>query len=81
LATGALRSYTIGVTFDNIRKFLSKKPWRPVEFVLDSGSTVRVEHVEDILMTLDGSRLWLDHDGEETVTSPEKIAGLRRARR
>jgi hypothetical protein len=67
------------VTFDQIRQQVLKKPWRRLQFVLESGDRVVVDHIENIYWTATGARLRLIHDGDEWVTTPEKVTALRRA--
>ena len=69
------------MTIDQIRQVLSRRPFRAVDFVLDSGDRIRIIHLENIYISADESRLRLYENGQEWTTRPEKIAALKRASR
>lgn len=69
------------MTFDDLQKQVLKKPWRPVEFLLENGDRVIIQHIEDIAWSPEGSRIFLFPDGQEWVTSTDKITAVRRVRK
>jgi hypothetical protein len=69
------------VTFIDLQKQVLKKPWRPIEFILDSGDRVTIQHIEDIAWSPDGSRVFLFPDGQDWATTPDKITAVRRLRK
>ena len=68
------------MTIEQIRKTLGRKPWKAVEFSLESGDRVVLSHMEDIFFSGDDSRLLLYHEGLEWVTTPEKVTAVKRMR-
>lgn len=69
------------MTIEQIKEVLYRKPWRPVEFTLDSGDRIVVEHPENVYISIDGSRLRVFENGDEWVTAPRKVTALRRRRK